>query len=79
MTDIARDIGGLEARMDEHDKRLDELKEMVTVGFRETKAAIDELRGAESRRKGAASVVKFLLGAGGMAAIWEIAKGVFRK
>ncbi len=79
MSDIARDIGGLEARMDEHDRRFDRIEEIVTTGFRETKAAIDDLRGHESRRKGALAVVKILLGGGVAASAWELIKGYLHR
>lgn len=74
MAELLRDIGALEARMDDHDRRFDTLEGMVTKGFEETKNSISELRNSESRRKGALGIVKIALGAGGLAGLWELAK-----
>lgn len=79
MSDIPRDIGALEARMDDHDRRFDRLEEMVTKGFDDTKAAIDELRATESRRKGAMSVLKVAFGAGTLTGLVELVKELFHK
>lgn len=79
MTDISRDIGGLEARMDEHDKRFDKLERAVADGFEKVNGKLDALRAAESRRKGAMTVLKLLFGAGSGMGVWEIIKGLIHK
>jgi hypothetical protein len=77
--DLSRDIGSLEARMDDHDRRFDKLEEMVTAGFDETKAGLAELRSSESRRKGAMGVIKLIFGAGGFAGLYEVIKGLLHR
>ena len=74
MTDLDRDIGVLEARMDDHDRRFDKLEEQMDAGFEGINRKLDGLRLAESRRKGAMSVLKLLFGGGTLAGLWELAK-----
>ena len=72
MTDLQRDIGGLEARMDEHEKRVDRIEQKIDAGFREIRDAntagftrihqrIEELAAAENQRKGALGLVKMAM------------------
>lgn len=79
MNDISRDIGGLEARMDEHDKRFDRLETKVDEGFAGINSKLDALHSAESRRKGAFTMLKLLFGAGGGVGAWEIIKGFLHR
>lgn len=79
LTSIDRDIGGLEARMDEHDKRLDRLERKVDDGFEGINRKLDGLRAEESRRKGAMTVLKLLFGAGSGVGLWEIIKGLLHR
>ena len=78
MNDVNRDIGALEARMEDHDRRFDKIEEIVTKGFDETKAAIADLRSAESQRRGAMTVLKLIMGASGLAGAYEVFKGIFK-
>lgn len=79
MTDLSRDIGGLEARMVEHDKRFDRLEDAVTTGFREVNDKLDGLKAAENQRKGAARLGKFLFGGGVVVAILEALRAWWTK
>lgn len=81
MTD--RDIGSLEARMDEHGKRFDRLESQVRDGFDQVNERLDALSTADSERRGASQMSRMLLrvilaitGAGG---VWEIAKEFLHK
>ena len=80
---LQRDIGGLIARMNAHDQRLDRIEESVTEGFASLHRKLDELTDAENQRRGAARVSKTMLkvitlivGAGG---VWEVVKTFFLK
>lgn len=72
MTAMLRDIGGLEARMEEHDRRFDRLENTVTEGFKAVNGKLDELKALENQRKGVAILGRFLFGGGVVAAILEI-------
>lgn len=88
MTDLQRDIGGLEARMDEHEKRVDRIEQKIDDGFDQVRqqtdagftrihARINELHDAESRRKGALGLVKMFFSGGLITTIFEGAKAFF--
>ena len=79
MTDVQRDIGGLEARMDEHDKRFDKLEKKIDDGFEKMNGKLDHITAVENRRKGLMSAINLLLGAGGIAGAWELVKDLIRK
>lgn len=79
MTDILRDIGGLEARMGEHDKRFDRLDKKIDDGFANLNGKLDTLGAAENRRKGALSLVKVALGSAGFYGLYEVFKGFWHK
>ena len=79
MTDLSRDIGGLEARMDEHEKRLDRIEHSVKEGFGGVNARLDDLSSAENRRKGMMTLIKIAFGASGIAGAWEILKSFAHK
>lgn len=79
MTDVQRDIGGLEARMDEHEKRVDRIESKIDAGFQAVNERLDNLAAAENRRKGALAVVKTVFGGGVITAIYEGAKSLFGK
>lgn len=65
--------------MDEHEKRLDRLERKVDNGFEGINRKLDSLHGAESRRKGAMTVLKLLFGAGSGVGLWEIIKGMLHR
>lgn len=77
--DLQRDIGGLEARMDEHDKRFDRLDKTITDGFKSVNARLDTITEAENRRKGAMWLVKIILGSAGLIGAWELIKGMIHQ
>ena len=90
MSDLQNTIGGLEARMDEHDKRFDRLDKKIDDGSERTRLQIetgfasindrlDEITAAENRRKGAIDLLKFVAGSAGLYGLWELAKGFFHK
>ena len=79
MTDLQRDIGGLEARMDEHDKRFDRLESKIDDGFEKLNGKLDHITAEENRRKGAMTLLKIVFGAGGLAGLWEVLKGFAHK
>lgn len=86
MSDIQRDIGGLEARMDEHDKRFDRIERSIAEGFkgtsdgfREINSRLDDLTSAENRRIGAMGLIKVVIGSAGVYGLWEMTKGLFHK
>lgn len=79
MTDLSRDIGGLEARMDEHDKRFDKLERKIDDGFEKINGKLDNITAEENRRKGALTLIKLSLGAGGLAGAWEVLKSLTHK
>jgi hypothetical protein len=54
MIDLSRGIGGLEARMDEHEKRVDRIEQKIDEGFEAVNTRLDKLTESENRRKGAA-------------------------
>jgi hypothetical protein len=62
MSDLQQDIGGLKARMEEHDKRFDRLESQIDTGFTRIHARLDGLAAAENRRKGALRVLVFVGG-----------------
>ena len=71
MSEFERSLGGLEARLDEHGKRVDRIELKIDAGF----AKLDALIASENRRKGAiATWGKIFIGATGVATIWETAK-----
>lgn len=69
--DLARDIGSLEARLDEHGKRVDRIEGKIDEGFSALNSRLDTLTAAENQRKGARSVLKVLLGGGTIAGAYE--------
>lgn len=88
MTDLQRDIGGLEGRMDEHEKRVDrierkiddgfdQIRQQSDVGFARIHQRINELAGAENRRKGALQLIKMFFSGGVITGIVEGAKAFF--
>jgi hypothetical protein len=90
MNDLSRDIGSLEARMDEHDKRFDRLDKKIDDGSERTRVQIesgfasinhrlDAITATENRRKGAVGLVKFALGSAGLYGLWEVIKGLFHR
>ena len=79
MTELLRNIGGLEARMEEHDRRFDQLEKKVDDGFSGIYRRLDDLKDTESRRKGAMGVLKLLFGAGTLTGLWEVIKGILHK
>lgn len=76
MTDLQRDIGGLEARMDEHEKRVDRIEQKIDEGFEAVNTRLDLLTESENRRKGALVALRVLLGSGVIAAIVEGARAL---
>lgn len=79
MTDFSRDIGGLEARMDDHDRRFDKLEEIIDTGFAKVNGQLDALSAERYQRKGAMGLVKLLLGAGGIYGLIDLIKGLWHK
>lgn len=79
MTDLSRDIGGLEARMDEHDRRFDTLEKAVADGFEKVNTKLDALKEERAQRKGALGLVKLILGAGGIYGIVDLVKSLWHK
>jgi hypothetical protein len=88
MTDLQRDIGALEARVDEYEKRCDRSDEKVAEGFKQLQdemrsgfgrihARIDELSGAENRRKGAIGLVRMVFSGGVITGLYEVGKALF--
>lgn len=74
MTDLQRDIGGLEARMDEHEKRVDRIEGKIDEGFARLHERLDELAGAEHQRKGALGLLKLLFSGSVITGLWEAGK-----
>lgn len=72
--DLQRDIGGLEARMDEHDKRFDRLDKKIDDGFASINGKLDTITASENRRKGALTLLKIAFGSAGVAGAWEVLK-----
>lgn len=79
MTDLQRDIGGLEARMDEHEKRVDRIEQKIDEGFESVNTRLDLLTESENQRKGALFALRMLLGGGVIAGIVEGARALFGK
>jgi hypothetical protein len=79
MSDLQRDIGGLEARMDEHEKRFARVEEKIDAGFAEVKGQLSRLVAADNRRKGAAGVIKLLIGGGILTGLAEAARAWLSK
>lgn len=79
MTDLQRDIGGLEARMDEHEKRVDRIEGKIDDGFARVHERLDELAEAEHTRKGALGLLKLLFSGSVITGIWEGARALFNK
>lgn len=77
MTDLQRDIGGLEARMDEHEKRVDRIEGKIDAGFARLHQRLDEQAATEHQRKGALGLVKMLFSGGVITAIVEGGKALF--
>lgn len=77
MTDLQRDIGGLEARMDEHEKRVDRIEGKIDVGFARLHERLDELAEAEHRRKGALGLLRLFFSGSLITGLWEAAKAFF--
>lgn len=79
MTDsLARDIGGLEARMDEHDKRFDRIEKQIGEGFTEMREGFAALAATENQRKGAKGLIKAAFAGGGIiAGLIEIGRAIF--
>ncbi len=77
--DVQRDIGGLEARMDEHDKRFDRLDKTINAGFESVNRRLDTIAETENKRKGATSLLKILLGTGGAYGAWTLIKGLLHR
>ena len=77
--DVQYDIGGLKARMDEHDKRFDRLEKKVDAGFDGINRKLDGLKASEQRRKGAMGLIKLALGAGGVYSLIDLVKGLWHK
>jgi hypothetical protein len=71
MTDISRSLGNLEARMGEHEKRLDRLDEKVDAGFAGINRKLDALGAAENQRKGAMWLLRFFIGGAGLAGLYR--------
>lgn len=79
MTDLSRDIGILEARMDDHDRRFDKIEEMVETGFGKVNDRLDALSAERYQRKGAMGLVKLMLGASGIAGLIEFVKELLHR
>lgn len=79
MNDLSRDIGILEARMDDHDRRFDKLEEIIDTGFAKVNGQLDALSAERYQRKGAMGLVNLILGASGIAGIIELVKELFHK
>jgi hypothetical protein len=88
MTDLQRDIGALEARMEEHKERTDRIEskmddgfasvqQSIQAGFSRVHQRIDELSAAEHRRKGALGLIRMLFSGGVITGIFEGAKTFF--
>lgn len=77
--DLSRDIGALEARMDDHDRRFDKLDEQMQQGFDGINSRLDSIGAAENRRKGAMGVIKLLFGAGTLTGIVEFIRELFHR
>lgn len=74
MTDVQRDIGGLAARMDEHEKRVDRIEGKIDEGFARLHERLDELAGAEHQRKGALGLLKLLFSGSVITGLFEAGK-----
>lgn len=74
MTELDRDIGGLEARMDEHEKRFERVEKKIDAGFNAVNAKLVTLVAAENRRKGAVGIAKLFIGGGILTAVAEAAR-----
>lgn len=79
MSDINHAIGGLEARMTEHDRRFDKLEKAVTDGFDKVNGKLDALKEERAQRKGAMGLVKLILGASGIAGLIELVKEMLHR
>lgn len=79
MTDLSRDIGGLEARMDEHEKRFDRLDQKIDDGFKTINNRLDTLTASENWRKGAVGILKILGSGGILTGLYEGVKALFGK
>lgn len=79
MTDLSRDIGILEARMDDHDRRFDKIEEIVESGFSNVNGRLDALMAEKNQRKGALGLVKLMLGASGIAGLIEFVKELLHR
>lgn len=88
MTDLQREIGALEARVDEHGERFDRLEQKIDDGFDQIRQQsdagfsrihqrINELADAEQRRKGALGLLKMFMSGGVITGIFEGAKAFF--
>ncbi len=88
MTDLQRDIGGLEARMDGHEKRVDRIEQKIDAGFKDIRThteagfgvihkRLDELYAAENQRKGVTGLVKTVFTGGAFAGAIEAIKTFF--
>jgi hypothetical protein len=52
MNDLSRGIGGLEARMYEHEKRVDWIEQKIDEGFEAVNTRLDKPTESENQRKG---------------------------
>jgi hypothetical protein len=77
MSDLSREIGGLEARMDEHEKRVDRIEKKIDDGFSAVNARLDKLSAEDSRRKGAWGALVVIGGV--LTAVVEGARALFGK
>jgi hypothetical protein len=78
MTDLARDIGALGARMDEHEKRVNRIEGKIDEGFAAVTLQLNNLTAAENKRQGArATWTKIISGAIGVAGAWEAIKAIW--
>jgi hypothetical protein len=85
---VQRDIGALEARVDVYEKRCDRTEEKIDTGFKEIRqdmlagfarihARIDELAGAENRRKGALGLIRMFFSGSVITGLYEAGKALF--
>lgn len=76
---LSRDIGGLEARMDEHERRFARVEGKIDAGFQAVTDRLDALTASENRRKGALGVMKAIVGGGLLTGVIEAARAWYGK
>jgi hypothetical protein len=75
--DVQRDLGGFEARLDEHDRRFDQIEQKIDHGFAELSRQIQDLFAAENRRRGMFGFAKVLIAGGALTGAAEWLRSMF--